>query len=128
MPIKVPVAEAKITLLSELSHGRRLLNTGQYRPLIVMGPPTQREAIRERDRYSENYRGVMFVGGPSSMEPGETAEVKMALMFFPDDPYSEVQPGATFTIREGPHIVGFGEVTSRTPESFELPLVDKSAV
>jgi hypothetical protein len=64
----------------------------------------------------------MFVEGPDAIEPGETAEVGLALMFFPNDSYSEVQPGATFTIREGSLIVGFGVILSRTPESFQLPV------
>ncbi len=42
------------------------------------------------------------------MEPGDTANVRMALMYFPEQPYDEVQPGVTFTVREGPLIVGHG--------------------
>jgi hypothetical protein len=60
----------------------------------------------------------MFVGGPDAMEPGDTAEVKLALMYFPDCSYHEVQPGATFTVREGPLIVGSG--VSLSLESFPL--------
>jgi len=56
------------------------------------------------------------------MEPGDTAEVKLALMYFPEEPYDEVQPEATFTVREGPLIVGYGVVLSRGLESFPLPL------
>lgn len=122
MPVRVPVVKAKVTLLQELSHGRRSLNTGHYRPHIVVGPQSQRVAIREGNRLTEDYRGVMFVEGPDAIEPGETAEVGLALMFFPNDSYSEVQPGATFTIREGSLIVGFGVILSRTPESFQLPV------
>ena len=79
-------------------------------------------AIRDGNRLTENYLGVMFVGGPDVMQPGETTEVKMALMYFPDYPYTEVQPGATFTVREGPLIVGYGIILSRKSESFPLPL------
>jgi hypothetical protein len=50
---------------------------------------------------TENYLGVMFVGGPDKMEPGDTAEVKLALMYFPEESYAQVQAGATFTIRRG---------------------------
>src|SRR5713226_141321 len=106
--IVVPVVQAQVTLLPELSHGRRLLTTGQYRPHIVIGPQSQRVAIRDGNCYTENYLGVMFVGGPDAIRPGETAEVSLALMYFPEEPYTEVQPEATFTIREGPLIVGFG--------------------
>ena len=122
MPFAVPVVEAKFTLIPELSHGRRGLSTGKYRPHIVIGPDSQRVAIREGNRLTENYLGVMFVGGPDSMEPGDAANVKLALMYFPDYPYEEVQPGVTFTVREGPLIVGHGVIQSRGMESFPLPV------
>jgi hypothetical protein len=50
----------------------------------------------------------MFVGGPESIGPGESAELSLALMYFPEEDYSEIRRGATFTIREGPLVVGFG--------------------
>ena len=121
MSIMVPVAEARVTFLPELSHGRRLLATGQYRPHIVLGPQSQRVAIRDGNRLTEDYLGVMFVEGPDKMEPGDTAEVGLALMYFPEKSYAQVQHGATFTIREGPLVVGYGVILSRKPESFSLP-------
>ena len=87
-----------------------------------MGPESQRVAIRDGNRLTENYLGVMFVGGPDAMEPGHTANVKLALMYFPKYPYEEVQPGATFTVREGPLVVGYGIIVSRGVESFPLPI------
>jgi hypothetical protein len=120
MSFMAPVVEARLTLLSELSRSRGGLNTGQYRPHIVIGPQSQRVAIVDGNRMTENYLGVMFVGGPDTMEPGDTADVKMALMYFPEQPYNEVQPGATFTVREGPLIVGHGVIRSRGMESFPL--------
>jgi hypothetical protein len=66
--------------------------------------------------YTEKYLGVMFVGGPKALAPGESSDVGLALMGFPEEPYSEVTSGATFTIREGPLIVGFGVVLSRAEE------------
>jgi len=119
----VPVVEAKVTLLPELSRGRQGLSSGKYRPHIVIGPESQRVAIREGDRFTENYLGVIFVGGPDTMEPGDAANVKLALMYFPEYPYEEVQPGVTFTVREGPLIVGYGVIQSRGMESFQLPVV-----
>ncbi len=121
----IPVIEARVTLLGELSHGRLGLSTGGYRPHIVIGPQSQRVAIRDGNRLIENYLGVMFVGGPESLEPGDTAVVKLALMYAPEEPYADLQPGATFTVREGPLIVGYGIVLSRGPESFPLPLRPK---
>jgi hypothetical protein len=122
MSFTVPVVEAKFTLLPELSHGRRGLSTGKYRPHIVIGPESQRVAIREGNRLTENYLGVMFVSGPDLMEPGDAANVKLALMYFPEYLYYEVQPGVTFTVREGPLIVGYGVIQSRGMESFPLPV------
>ena len=119
----VPVLEAKFTLLPELSHGRQGLSSGKYRPHIVIGPDSQRVAIREGDRFTETYLGVMFVGGPETMEPGDAANVKLALMYFPEYPNEEVQPGATFTVREGPLIVGYGVIQSCGMEFFPLPVV-----
>jgi len=123
MSFTVPVVEAKLTLLPELPRGRRGLSTGKYRPHIVIGPESQRVAIREGNRLTENYLGVMFVGGPDSMEPGDSANVKLALMYFPEYPYEEVQPGMTFTVREGSLIVGYGVVKSRGTELFSWPVV-----
>jgi hypothetical protein len=111
--IVVPVVEAHVTLLPELDHGRKLLTTGQYRPHIGIGPQSQRVAVRDGDTITENYLGVMFVGGPDSLEPGGSGTMSLALMYFPEVAYSEAIPGATFTIREGPHIVGFGTILSR---------------
>lgn len=72
MSITVPVVQATVTLLRELTHGRRGLSSGAYRPHIVMGPQTQRVATHDGSRFTENYLGVMFVGGPDTLEPGDT--------------------------------------------------------
>jgi hypothetical protein len=110
--IAVPVVQARVTLLPELSRGRRGLTTGQYRPHLVLGPQSQRAAIRDGNLCTEKYLGVMFVGGPEAINPGESAEVSLALMYFPEESYDEVKPGATFTIREGLLIVGFGAIAA----------------
>jgi hypothetical protein len=115
----VPVLQAHVTLLPELSRGRKLLATGQYRPHIVIGPQTQRMAIRDGKTVTENYLGIMFVGGPDILEPGESADVSLALMYFPEESYNEVVPGATFTIREGSFVVGFGVILSRPQQTVQ---------
>ncbi len=71
--IIVPVVRARVTLLPELSRGRGLLRTGQYRPHIVIGPQSQRAAIFGGNVCAENYLGVMFVGGPEAIVPGESS-------------------------------------------------------
>jgi hypothetical protein len=116
--VKAPIVQAEVTLLPELSRGRQGLTTGEYRPHIVIGPQSQRVAILRGNVLTEKYLGVAFVGGPDSIGPGESAEVNLALIYFPGVSYDEVRQGATFTIREGPHIVGFGIVLSH-PEVLE---------
>jgi len=37
----------------------------------------------------------------------------MDLMYYPASTYEELQPGATFTIREGAKVVGYGKVLRR---------------
>jgi hypothetical protein len=78
--------QAQVTLLPELSLGRRLLTTGQYRFHIVIGLQSQRVAVRNANLITEKYLGVMFVDGPEAMGPGESAEVSLALMYSPEKP------------------------------------------
>src|SRR5882762_1259482 len=125
MSITIPVVQATVTLLRELARGRRGLSSGAYRPHIVMGPQTQRVVFLDGNPFTENYLGVIFVGGPDTLEPGDTADVRLALMYFPEYPYDEVQPGATFTLREGALVVGYGAIRSRGMELFPLPLLNR---
>jgi hypothetical protein len=110
----IPTIRASLTLLPELARGRNTLLRG-YRPHIVIGPPDQRRAKMQGNTVVERYQGVVFLDEYLTIEPGETVEVTMALMYYwkPDALYEDVVPGATFTLREGPHIVGYGTVLSR---------------
>jgi len=54
--------------------------------------------------------GVAFVGGPSGVVAGEPFVADLALMYWPNVSYDSLVPGAAFTVREGPHIIGFGSV------------------
>jgi hypothetical protein len=47
------------------------------------------------------------------LAPGDSAKVSMDLMYHPQVDYRELIPGATFTVREGPKIVGHGRVLKR---------------
>ena len=90
----------------------KFVASGTYRPHIVLGPITQRSPILDGRTLVEPYVGVAFVGGPEQLNPGETAEVELALMYYPHPIYEGVNTGATFTVREGTTIVGFGTVLS----------------
>lgn len=67
----------------------------------------------------ERYQGVVFMDEYLRIEPGDTIEVTMALMYY-DEPgvmYEDVVPGATFTLREGARVVGYGTVLSRAQQA-----------
>lgn len=113
----IPTIRALLTLLPELERGRNTLWRG-YRPHIVIGPPDQRTVKLEGNTVMERYQGVVFTDEYLKIEPGDTAEVTMALMYYhePNVLYEDVVPGATFTLREGRTIVGYGTVLSRAQQ------------
>jgi len=61
----------------------------------------------------EDYLGVLVSDAPDEWLPGQSADVKLVLMYWPELRYEGIVPGATFTMREGPSIVGFGSVLAR---------------
>ena len=108
---------AEVTLLPTLEHPR-WPNRARYMPRIVMGDPSQREAhVVAGNQLTESYLGVWVKDAPDEWRPGQTAEITPALMYWPDEQYLDVVPQATFTLREGPKIVGFGYVSSTSESS-----------
>jgi translation elongation factor EF-Tu-like GTPase len=105
--------KAKITFLSHEHGGRKTPvnlsyqessgNCG-YCPHLVVQLPT----IREHNK-SDHYLGVRLIS-EKEIIPGMPIDLDMELMY-PGIDYSALVPGATFTIREGPKIIGFGIVT-----------------
>lgn len=80
-------------------------------PHVVIGDPLQREAqVRSGNEMAEHYLGVWLANSPDELLPGEAADVDLVLMYWPEEQYEGLTPGATFTVREGPLIVGFGQV------------------
>jgi len=83
-------------------------------PHIVVGDPSQCEAkVCEGNIITEEYLGILITDAPDELAPGSNADLTLVLMYWPDETYSNVVPGATFTLREGPKVVGFGEVLSK---------------
>lgn len=105
-----PTAQATLTLLPDVEKPRRTLMRG-YRPHIVIGPTTQRTAAP-----TEHYQSVVFLDEFIEIAPGETKQVSLGLWAYPDNKYADVIPGATFTLREGPTIIGYGTINSRTDD------------
>jgi hypothetical protein len=74
---------------------------------LVIGDPTQRTAV-EGD--GNRFIGVAFDQGPATPEVGTEMMVALTLIYFPHPMYDQLQPGVTFTVREGAKIVGYGRV------------------
>ena len=115
---QAPTIEAEITLLETHEGGRKqAIRPGEvwYRPHIVIGNPSQRHPVVGTDGViREAYLGVQFAREPAVISPGETAQMTMTLIYHPVVNYEAVVPTATFTIREGGSIVGYGTVTKRS--------------
>jgi hypothetical protein len=112
---KLPLVEAEITFIPESEGGRAttpllVWSDGSYRPHIVIGDPSQRKAVIVGTEIQETYLGILFESGPASVEFNESIFAKFYLLYYPHVAYESVIPGATFTIREGARIVGFGRV------------------
>jgi hypothetical protein len=124
--IERQIIEAEFTFRTRAEGGREepippgMLVGLMYRPHIVIGDPTQREAIVGPDRVIvERYLGVAFSAGPYRIVPGEQVRVEMMLAYWPSLDYVEAVPGATFTVREGGCIVGYGRIMRRWTEQWK---------
>lgn len=116
MPL-VPTIDAAVTFLGPDEGGRRQCahDDDSYRPHVVVGDREQREAIYDdRGQSAEDYLGVEFSGDGRELPPGVAHNVTMRLTYHPQVDYDRLCVGATFTIREGRRIVGFGEVRARS--------------
>ena len=120
---RLPHAKAKLTFLPHAEGGRKIvppaefLRSLKYRPHIVIGDPKQRkmrdsvlskaQLIYEGDG---EYLGVVLSDVDREPKEGEVVVVELAFMYFPQVSYRDVVPGATFTLREGARILGFGQI------------------
>jgi hypothetical protein len=110
-----PRITARISFLGAAEGGRDELpadlSSGQYRPHVVIDP-NQLRAVTVDSVPEETYLGVTFVNGPAQILPGQSFLAELVLMYWPNIKYEGLRPGVTFTIREGPHTVGYGRVES----------------
>lgn len=96
----------------------RYPNRSRYMPHIVLGDPSQRESvIGPNNTITERYLGVVITDAPDELVPGRPIELAFQLMYWPEEQYQGIAPGATFTLREGPNIVGFGTILSEIAPS-----------
>ena len=118
---RVEMLEAEITFLLESEGGRRPLPEGvsrtwRYRPHLVLDDANPHKPISEGHRPAETRCGVVFIDGPNHIEFGKPQIFKMALPFWNPSEYSGIVAEATFTLREGLHIVGHGSIKRRWSE------------
>jgi hypothetical protein len=101
-----PYVRAKVTLLPELTGGRSWAQ-GHYQPHVVVEPSTRRTPAPSGSEVARRYLDVEFYGGEQYIGPGQTTEVKLVMLCRGVN-YSAIVRGATFTVREGPAVVGYG--------------------
>ena len=93
------------------------LRSLKYRPHIVVGDRKQRvqrkkvildpQTIYECDG---EHLGVVFSDVDREPKEGEEIIAELGFTDYPQVTYRDAVPGATFTLREGARIVGFGEI------------------
>jgi translation elongation factor EF-Tu-like GTPase len=108
-----PTIEAEVTFLSPEDGGRAHqpdLSAGVYKPHLVVQPSDVRTAVIEGGFCVEPYLGVAFISGPVQPTPGQPSRVTLLLGYHPEVDYGALRDGATFTVREGGKVVGFGQV------------------
>ena len=112
----VPHIECSITFVPTNEGGRSAqfppgaLSGDQYRPHLVIGEFTQQQGVLRGNRVTEEYIGIAFHSGPTISPMGTEITAVLSLMYYPNRMYEELQPGVTFTIREGARTVGYGIV------------------
>lgn len=114
----LPVVDVDATFLSQDDGGRQSLpffnRQPWYRPHIVLQNPDVRVATVDANGVcDEYYLGVQFISGPKDPTFNQAHNFSLRLMYHPRVDYSEVLPDATFTIREGGRVIGFGRVLTR---------------
>jgi translation elongation factor EF-Tu-like GTPase len=96
----VPKIEVEMAFLTKAEGGREqppvLTTPTLYRPHLVVG--------------EGEYLGVMFLSAPQSVQAQSSFTATLGLLYHPNVDYSPLVPGAEFTVREGPRVVGRGRV------------------
>jgi hypothetical protein len=113
-----PEVVARVTFLAPEDGGRRhpAIDGPVYRPHIVIGDPGQRQVPYEQGHVelsAGTYLGVAFTGDGRQLAIGVLEVVRLRLLYFPEVDYSTVVAGASFTIREGVSVVGYGYIVDR---------------
>ena len=105
---------ANVTFLTEEQGGRKqpAWNSRTFRTHVVVGDPGQREVKTAEDgrTLTEQYLDVCFDGDGEEITQGVEHEVLLVLANYRAIEYEKLVPGATFTLRGGGRIDGYGRV------------------
>jgi hypothetical protein len=82
-------------------------------PHIVIQSPDVRVPRCDGTTILDDYLGIRFLSGPTTLLPQHSYDCEFGLMYHPRVDYDAVCVGATFTLREGGKVVGFGTVMER---------------
>jgi hypothetical protein len=83
-----PSVRAEITMLSGKT---RYPNRSRYMPHMVLGDPSQREAIiKPNHTIDEHYLGIWIADSPDELLPEKSVEVEFKLMYWPQERTSEL--------------------------------------
>jgi translation elongation factor EF-Tu-like GTPase len=114
----IPTIRANVTLLSRENGGRvtmPMLASGKYMPhIVVQSPDVRTEKAVNGNVIVDDYLGVRFVSAANEPLPDQSVECDMEMMYHLTVDYDLVREGASFTVREGGRVIGFGLVTRRS--------------
>ncbi len=98
-------------------------------PHIVIGDPNQKKSKTigkdgNKTVSTEHYLGVRFQNTPDFeyLPIEKKIKVEMELIYIEKVDYDEAIEGATFTIREGARIIGYGKILNRRNEKSREPV------
>jgi hypothetical protein len=82
--------------------------------LVIQSPDVRAPNVVQGKVIVDDYLGVRFLSSPTELLPERPLDCELELMYHPEVDYEALREGATFTLREGGKIVGFGVVTNRS--------------
>lgn len=111
----LPAIEAEVTFIPKSEGGRETLPPlhlldSYYRPHIVVDDVDQRQSVLIGNEIQEAYLGVQFQPTAEILAFNKPFKAELILIYYPHPIYEPLVAGATFTIREGAQIVGFGKI------------------
>jgi hypothetical protein len=109
----IPVIKVKMTYLSEEETSRRLTPCIGQMPHLVVQDTAIRKPVNKNRTILDEFLGVYIKSVPPDIRPDTEGEYELALFFYPNVNYDKLKSGATFTVRAGGAVIGYGEVIEK---------------